>query len=621
MKVADYVINYLADYGVTEMFVLYGAANGDLIDAFTRTTKTRYVAMLHEQAAGFAAEGYAKVKGKPGVAIVTSGPGATNVLTPVCNCFYDSVSCLFITGQINSRFLRSDPSIRQVGFQETDIVSMAQSVTKYAKLVLKPDDIRYELEKALFLSSDGRPGPALLDIPMDVQRAEIDPDALEGFDVGAATAAFDLVRVDEQIDRFLGDLRRALRPVLLVGGGARTAGAVEEVRNIGRGLRIPCFPTWNALDVITSDFQYYGGRVGTYGGPGRNFGVQNADLLLAIGCRISGRITGGNLASFARAAKKYVVDVDHALLQRRLQQVPADENIQCDARIFSQRLLDRIGTLHRTGSLPSFEAWTKRALEWRDKYDPVKPEYFRDDGYTYEGKAYVHPYAFVRLLSEKMGEGDIVVGDLGGNSVLVGHALKTRFGQRYVTNNGHAPMGFSFAASIGAWLGADPRRQVVCLTGDGGFNMNIQELQTLLNYDVKVKTFILNNHIYGITKQFQETNFQGRNEACGPLGYRPPNFVRVVEGYGIKTFAIEKNSDMDAQIDRVLSWDGPVVCDVNSHEFRTYEPRLVGWATPIEDMYPYLPREEFRANMIIEPLENWLNPTYPDVRAKESTME
>jgi len=204
---------------------------------------------------------------------------------------------------------------------------------------------------------------------------------------------------------------------------------------------------------------------------------------------------------------------------------------------------------------------------------------------------------------------------------LFGHAFETKFGQRYVTSNGHAPMGFSFAGAIGAWLGADRSRQVVCLIGDGGFNMNIQELQTLVNYGIKIKTFILNNHIYGITKQFQETNFQGRTEACGPVGYNPPDFVKVAKAYGIKTFAINKNSEMNGRIDEVLAYDHAVVCDVNCHEFRQYEPRIFGWSTPIEDLYPYLPREEFQANMYIEPLENWLNPEYPDFHQKDQTME
>ena len=603
VKVADFIINQLADRGIDTIFVVYGAANGDLIDAFTRTDKTRYVSVMHEQAGGFAAETYAKVSGKPGVAIATSGPGGMNLLTPMGNCFYDSTPCLFITGQINSQFLRPDPSIRQVGFQETDIVAMATPVTKYAKMITRPESVKYELEKALFLCQNGRPGPVLLDIPLDVQKADIDPDELLGYDANATCSAYNLSYVDKQINQFIEDLYKAQRPVIMVGGGVRIANAVEELRELGRQLKIPCFPTWNALDAVTSDYEYYGGRIGTYGGAGRNFGIQNSDLLLAVGSRISGRITGGNISSFARCAKKYVVDVDEALLQRKLQQVPFDVNIYCDARIFLERFLRRLKTLKNP--LPSFADWTAKVMGWKVKYDTVRPEFF-------EEQDYVHPYAFIRVLSGKMNKEAILVGDCGGNIVVTSHAFETKYGQRNLTNNGNSPMGFSFAASMGAWF-AKPDAQIVCTIGDGGFNMNIQELRTFINYGINVKTFILNNHIYGITKAFQETNFEGRAEACGPKGYNPPDFVKIAKAYGLKTVTINKNSEMYDKIDEVLSYDGAVICDVNIHEYHTYEPRIFGWKTPIEDMYPYLPREEFRNNMLIDPVEDWENPAYPDV--------
>lgn len=608
MKVADFVINYLADYGIDTMFVVYGAANGDMIDAFTRTKRTRYVAVMHEQGGGFAAEGYAKIKGKPGVAMATSGPGGQNLLTSMGNCYYDSIPCIFITGQIHSQFLRPDPSIRQVGFQETDIVSMAKPVTKYAKMITDPQDIKYEVEKALFLSQHGRPGPVLLDIPLNIQKMEIDPDKLFGFDAKVASLVYDMSLVDAQIDRYIDDLSRAQRPVIMVGMGVRLAGGVEELQELGRLLKIPCFPTWNALDIVTSDYEYYGGRIGTYGGAGRNFGIQNSDLLLAIGSRISGRITGGNIHSFARAAKKYVVDVDETLLQKKLQQVPFDENILCDAKQFMRRMIERVKARAANKSLPDFSAWTSKVMEWKVKYDPVREEFF-------EQKEHVHPYAFMRLLSRKMAKDAILVGDCGGNIVISNHAFETQYGQRNITNNGNSPMGFSFAGAMGAWFAA-PDKQVVCTIGDGGFNMNIQELQTFVNYGVKVKTFILNNHIYGITKAFQETNFQGRAEACGPVGYNPPNFVKIAQAYGVKTIEIGNHAEMEQKIEEVLNYDGAVVCDVNMHEYHTYEPRIFGWKTPIEDMYPYLPRDEFRANMFIEPLEDWLNPAYPDVVKK-----
>lgn len=600
MKVADFIINYLGDLGIKEIFVVYGAANGDLIDAFTRTSKTKYVAVMHEQAGGFAAEGYAKISGKFGVAIATSGPGGMNFVTPIGNCYYDSVPCLFITGQINSKFLRPDQEIRQVGFQETDIVSIVKPITKYAKMVANPLDIKYELEKAIFLAQDRRPGPVLLDIPLDVQKKDIDVNNLQGFDPEPFKTNYNLELVDQKIDHYFEDIRKAQRPVIIVGGGVRIANAVSIFQELGRKLKIPVFPTWNALDIVTSDYEYYGGRIGTYGGPGRNFGLQNSDLVLALGSRISGRITGGNLKSFLRRAKKYVVDVDPTLLESKLQQVPFDVSIYCDARVFIERFLSK---LNQT-IIQDFSSWTNKVMEWREKYDPVKPEHYGQENF-------VNPYAFVRILSEEMKNDDILVGDCGGNIVITNHAFKTKQHQRAITNNGNSPMGFSFAGALGAWFASDKHQNVVCIIGDGGFNMNIQELQTFKNYNVKVKTFIINNHIYGITKAFQETNFEGRAEACGPKGYSPPDFINICGAYGIKTVEVKNNAEIREKIREVLNYDGTVVCDVNCHEWHTYEPRIFGWKTPIEDMYPYLSREEFRANMFIEPLEGWENPEMP----------
>ena len=605
MRLANFIIDYLANLGIDKMFVVTGAADAYLIDAFSKNNKTKYVATMHEQAAGFAAEGYAKIKGLPGVAIATSGPGGMNLVTSIGNCFYDSVPALFITGQINSEFLRQDPSLRQVGFQEADIVAIMSPITKYAKLITKPEDIKYELEKALFFATDGRPGPVILDIPMNLQKAEINPDKLVGFDIEANQTTYNIDIVGKKIDDLLEDLKRSKRPVILVGGGVKIAKAELLLQQIGRILKIPIFPTWNALDTVPSDYEYYGGRVGTYGGPGRNFGIQNSDLLLAIGSRISGRITGGNLKTFARAAKKYVVDVDEALLQKKLQQVPFDVSVHCDAKLFLELLKKKLAGI----SLPNVSSWTEKVLEWKNKYDPVRSNFFKQ-------KKNVNPYVFMRILSHEMKSGDILVADCGGNIVISNHAFETKNGQHYLTNNGNSPMGFSFCGAMGAWFASDKKHNVVCIIGDGGFNMNIQELQTLVNYGIKVKTFIINNHIYGIIRAFQKTNVEGRYEASGPKGYIPPNFIKIVNAYGVATCKIKKNSEIQKMVKEVLTCDQSIVCDVDCGTWHSYEPRVFGWSTPIEDMHPYLPRDEFRKNMIIDPVKGWETPILLNAKAK-----
>lgn len=610
IKLADYLINRLSEYGVNEVFQVYGAATGHLVDAFVRAKDIRYIAPFHEQACGFAAEGYAKVSGNFGVAMATSGPGGQNLVTCAGNCYFDSVPCLFITGQIKQQFMRPDKSIRQIGFQESDMVGLMSSVTKYSVMVSKPEDIRYQLEKAVHLMKSGRPGPVHLDIPIDVAKSIVDIDDLFPYDE-QVELAYDKDKINQQIDEFLADLQNCERPSLMVGGGVRLAGAEKDILKLGEKLKIPVFPTWNALDIICSDYPYYGGRIGTYGGAGRNFGIQNTDLLLAIGSRISGRITGGNIHSFAREAKKYMVDVDRPALQKKLQQVPFDVCILSDAKLFIQMLLDRID------EIPDFSKWLEKCIYWRNKYDPVT-----DD--MYDTSEYVNQYAFTRILSEEMKSNDILVGDCGGNIVVVNHCFRTKTGQRYFTNNGNSPMGFSFAGAIGAWFASDKEKQnVVCIIGDGGMNMNIQELQTLINYNVGIKVIILNNHIYGITKAFQETNFEGRMEACGPIGYNPPNFLKVAGAYGLQTVSIQGSNYefIRQQIRDILDHDGPLIVDVNCYEQHTYEPKLIGWETPIEDMYPYLDREEFLENMIIEPLDISLNPdrlVYPTKAGSES---
>jgi acetolactate synthase-1/2/3 large subunit len=609
MKLADYVINYLAEIGVREVFVVYGAANGSLIDAFTRNDDIRYVATMHEQGAGFAAEGYAKVSKNIGVAIATSGPGGMNFVTSVGNCFYDSVPCLFITGQIKTKYMRPDKSIRQIGFQETDIISVVKPLSKYAKLIEDPSSIKYELQKAIYLAKNGRPGPVFLDIPIDVQKADINPEELIGFDEELQEVCYNNNRIGEQINRFLKDLFNSKRPCLMVGGGVRLAGAEKEMLELAKILKIPCFPTWNALDIIASDFEYYGGRIGTYGGAGRNFGVQNSDLLLAIGSRISGRITGGEPHLFARGAKKYMVDVDGPAMQRKLQQLPFDECILSDAKLFIGLMIEKL----KTYDVPDYTEWNERVMGWKVKYDPVTKE-------MYEPAQYIHPYAFLRILSEEMDSNDILAGDCGGNIVAINHSFETKVGQHYFTNNGNSPMGFSFAGAMGACFVAEDTQNVVCVIGDGGMNMNIQEIQTVINYGVKLKTIILNNHIYGITKAFQEVNFEGRSEACGPKGYNPPDFIKIAKAYGIDNMIIEDGTDYEKvrrQIREFLDHDSAVICDVNCHEYHTYEPKIVGWSTPIEDMYPYLPREEFYSNMEIEPLEISKDPPMPSIFNKK----
>ena len=481
--------------------------------------------------------------------------------------------------------------------------SIFKSVTKYAKLILDPKSIRYELEYSLHLAISGRPGPILLDIPIDVQKTIIETDELKGFNSKSLDLnVIDQNNLEKQMEKLFADISSSKRPVMLIGGGVKIADATNDLHEIGKLLKIPMFPTWNALDVVTSDYEYYCGRVGTYGGAGRNFGIQNSDLLISIGSRVSGRITGGNVKTFARKAKKYMVDIDEGNLNKKFQQVLFDENINCDAKKFI-RDFKKFLIKKKFQSNENRKKWLAKCIAWKKSYDPVKEEFYKNSNT-------VQPYAFIRRLSEKMNKDDILVADCGGNIVTCNHAFETKTGQRYFTNNGNSPMGFSFSGAIGAYF-ANPNRRIVCIIGDGGMNMNIQELQTIKNYNIKIITIILNNHIYGITKAFQETNFGGKSEACGPRGYIPPDFIKISKAYGIKTLEIKNNSEFDEKIDHFLKCEESIIVDVDCHDHHEYEPRIFGWKTPIEDMYPYIDREEFKNNMIIDPVEGWENPIMP----------
>ena len=296
-------------------------------------------------------------------------------------------------------------------------------------MITDPNTIRYELEYAYYLATSGRPGPVLIDMPIDIQQKMIDPENQVSF-IPSDDLTDVSIECKKQVKTFLEDFSNSKRPVILVGGGVRNARAINDLKELGLALNVPVFPTWNALDIVSSDYENYCGRIGTYGGAGRNFGIQNSDLLLSIGSRISGRITGGNVSSFAREAKKYMVDIDKATLKTEWQQVPFDENIYCDAKIFINYLKKQLNekkNINKSNQIEQNE-WLEKCKAWRREYDPVKPEFFKNT-------SPVHPYAFVRLLSEKMKENDVLVGDCGGNIVITNHAFETKKGQRYFTKN------------------------------------------------------------------------------------------------------------------------------------------------------------------------------------------
>jgi acetolactate synthase-1/2/3 large subunit len=583
VKLSDYVIQRLAAEVIDTAFVVDGAAAADLIHSVNSTDGIDYVCMQHEQAAAFAAEAWAKVAGRPGLVIATSGPGGQNLVTGLANAFYDSTPLIALTGQVRTEHMLDDPRVRQRGFQESPIVDIVRPITKASFCLKDPAGVRYWLEYLIWKCKEGRPGPVLLDIPIDVQRADIDPDTLSPFrpmeepwDTGLDDVLYDLMTA----------LAKARRPAILIGGGARSC--EKELTYVADRMGIPVFTTWNATDIITGDQPAYGGHVGTYGGPGRNFGIQNADVLVAIGTRVSGRITGGRPDTFARAARRYLVNLDP--LVARGHDVKWDRFCHRDAKTFLAAWVKLLG---QSFTLPHFGDWLERCRQWKGTYDPVlQPP---------EDELTPNPYRFIRALSDTAPSNAIVVGDCGGNLVTLMHSWKTKKGQRLFSSNGNSPMGFSLAGAIGAWF-ADPSRPVVCIIGDGGLQVNIQELQTVAHYKIPLKLVVLDNGCYGITKAFQETNFGGKAVACDEAtGYSRPRLANLLYTY------LPGTTVWDLRVPHgdpgiMFKTDKAFTTVVDCPGFRTYEPRIADGQTPIEDMSPKLPDAEFAANMLIPSL-------------------
>ncbi len=592
MTGSEYIAKFLAGRGVKAIFGITGSVIAPLFDAIEKNKSLRMIYPIHEQAAAMAADAYTRVSKKFGVAVSTSGPGAMNLITGIGCLWFDSIPGLFITGQVQSKFTKGNLPIRQVGFQETDIVSIVKPITKYAVMVTDPKKIRYELEKAIHLATSGKQGPVLIDLPSEIQTGEINENELASYKVREPHATESKSQIRTKAKEFYKDLTRSKRPIVLVGGGVIHAHAEEELRKLLELLRIPVVLTWAAIDIIHEQHPLYRGRIGTYGQRGANITFQNADLLLSLGSRHDGRQTGGRIDSFARAAKRYISDIDANEL--KYQQVKGHVNIQADMNDIIEVFIEEA----KKNKIPSFTWWLDKSLEWKEKYPAVLPEYRKKKGR-------INGYAFMELLSSILDENDLLVGDCGGNIVQLAQAFKVKKGQRIVTSWAHSPMGYAFAASLGAYLARDKKtKNVVCTIGDGGMQVNLQELQTLKMYDFPIKVFVLNNNSYGIIKQFQDLYLKSNYSGAAPgKGYTVPDFAAVAKSYGLKSEVIKNLSEAPAKIKKVLDYKGPVICNVLIQEDTVLIPRL-GWNTGIEDQYPFLDRKEFFSNLLIKPLDS-----------------
>ena len=595
MKLSDYVMRFVADAGVRHVFMLPGGGAMHLNDSLRRTEGLGFVCNLHEQASAICAEAYCRVTGNLGVALVTTGPGGTNAVTGVACAWLDSTPCLFISGQVKRSDLIKDSGLRQLGVQEIDIVSIVKPITKYAVTVMDPSQIQAILEEAVYLARTGRPGPVWIDIPLDVQAAQIDETSLVGFE----PPLLESFEVTESVKATLELLAAAERPVLLAGNGIRVAGAIEPFRELVAKLGIPILTTCPGLDLLPHNNPLLVGRPGAIASRGANFALQNSDFLLTIGARLDMAMVGYSHRNLARAAKKVVVDIDPAEIDKLDMDIAVKAT--ADAGSFIGEMLRQI----QGRSQPVRTAWVERCRDWKAKYPLVTS--------THRAQSdYVSTYAFTEAISRLMDEGDtVIVGSSGAAIELVFLCLEVKEGQRIFHNRGTGSMGLGLPQAIGACF-ANGLQKTVLIEGDGSFQLNLQELQTVATHRLPIKMFILNNQGFASIRLSQERHFGGLIGADASSGLDLPDLKRIAEVYGIKTAQIRNHAEMAKELPCLLEGDEPLLCEIMISPQEPREPSIAsrqrkdgGMASsPLEDLWPFLPRDEFLENMIIPPLED-----------------
>jgi acetolactate synthase-1/2/3 large subunit len=602
IKLSDFVIDFLVKQGINAIFGLTGGAVVHLFESADKNSDINTYFCHHEQAAALAAVSYARVKNDIGAVIVTTGPGGTNAITGVVSAWQDSIPCLFISGQARKEHTSHGKKIRQLGTQELDIISIVKSITKYAIMVDDPYNILYHLEKAVFLAKNGRPGPVWIDLPLDLQWTMIDPKKLSGFsvsEIGQNTPSLALnTNWCKPCQNYIANSRR---PLLLIGYGVRLSHGEAILKDFLNIYQIPFVSSYSASDIIPTDHPLNIGRLGISGQRGANLAVQNCDLLICIGSHLSIPLTGTLFDAFAREANIIMIDIDENELE--YETVHVDFKIQCDAKTFLEEMVSQ-------GTCSSSQV----SIEWREMTEKYKTY----NTISYElgnQKEYINPYVFVDLLSHELKNDDIIVIDGSGTVFYTGfQAINIQEGQRVVCSTGIAAMGSGLPESIGACL-ANDRRRTICLCGDGSIQLNVQELQTIVHNNLPIKIFIFNNDGYLAIRQtqdgFLERHYVG-SDSHG--GVSLPDYQKVSNAYGIKACKLKNNISLLNDIRLILNEDGPLVCEIMISRDQDVIPRQGFFLRPdgtyvprpLEDMYPYLERNEFLENMLITPLDESL---------------
>jgi len=607
MKLSDYVLKFVADLGVKHVFLVTGGGAMHLNASLAGETRITPICNSHEQAAAICAEGYAKASHGLGVCMVTTGPGGTNAVTGVAGAWLDSTPTLFLSGQVKRPDRMFDAvtgkplGMRQLGVQEVDICAIVSPITKYAQTILEPNDIRYHLEKAVFLAMNGRPGPVWIDIPLDVQAAPIDETQLRGFDpeeYAHADFLHGTSNVPAEVARVIEAFNACERPLLFAGNGIRLARAEKEFEELRKLLGVPTVATWCAADLVPSDDATYVGRPGSVAARGANFALQNCDFLLAVGVRLDFAITGYAPQNLAREAHKIAVDIDGAELGKLHPYL--QQPVCADARDFLTELLKQKSKIKPR----SIQAWLDRCADWKTRYPVVTDEHRKAEGL-------VSIFNLAEVLgTEVSAEDRLVVGNSGSGIEIYLLACPTLHSQRLYHTAGLGSMGYAIPMAIAVAI-ANPGREVIAVDGDGGFMFNIQELETIHRLQLPIKFFVLNNDGYSSIRASQAAYFgKASIGADKSTGLTIPNLSKVGASYGLGTYVIHDQTHLREDVRKVLEMKGPVVCDVNVLPDEVRAPRLQSYqkpdgsfvSKPLEDLFPFLPREEFLANMIVSPL-------------------
>lgn len=598
IKVSNYISQFLVEQGITNVFTVTGGGAMHLNDALGHQKGLTCLYQHHEQACAIAAESYARIHNQIAVLCVTTGPGGTNALTGVVGAYLDSIPMLVLSGQVryDTTARSTGLGIRAMGDQEFDICKAVDSMTKYCEMVIEPKKIRYCLEKALFMARNGRPGPCWLDIPLNVQGAYVETEELEEYDPGEYQSTLPPKVTVETVDAIIEKIRAAKRPVFYAGNGIRISGGYEAFCRVMEKLNVPVVTCWDSIDAIYDEHPLYVGRGGIMGDRPGNFAVQNSDLVFAVGNRLSIRQVGYNYQTWARAAYVIVNDIDAEELKKPTLHV--DMPVWADAKDLLEQMDAR---LSGTETVFCGEDWIRICQNWKQKYPVVQPKHYK------EGE-YANVYAFIKELSRRLNENQITVVGNGSACVVGSHGYVIKKGQRFIINSAIASMGYDLPAVIGACM-ADHSQDLICVTGDGSIQMNIQELQTIWHHQMPIKIFLINNGGYHSIRQTQ-TNFFGEPLVGIGVDSRDlsfPDMSKLAPAYGFPYRRITKNSELGPVIEETLALKGPAICEIFVDTVQKFEPKsatkrlpdgtLV--SAPLEDLAPFLDEKELEENMFI----------------------